>query len=161
MRFSPLASLSADEAMRLLELPSSKLFPVLLGRDFHQSSFESLPVEFAIPDEFFLFVGSLEPGRISPSFRLVYLEAEKSGKPLPPLIVVGVRWEGVSKEESGRIIGFTRAHWSILNLSRFTEGLCALVFPSEIRRIWASTTGSNEPRLPCYLLCRWPVCRKS
>lgn len=95
-----ISKFTADEAMRLLELPSSKLFPVLLGCDFHQSSFESLPVEFAIPDEFFLFVGSLEPGKNLALLRLVYLEAEKSGKPLPPLIVVGVRWEGVSKEES-------------------------------------------------------------
>ncbi|MCF7668903.1 MAG: glycosyltransferase family 4 protein [Verrucomicrobia bacterium] len=91
---------TADEAMRLLDIPASRLEVVYNGCPFHPEEgapAESPPVE-RVPDEFFLFVGSLEPGKNLKLLRQAYLEAESKGKELPALVIVGARWRGVAGE---------------------------------------------------------------
>ncbi len=87
---------TADEAMALLELPANKITVVHHGVTLAEQ--ESLPADLL--SEFFLFVGSLEPGKNLELLRQVWLAAEESGKRLPPLVIVGARWEGVAAEGS-------------------------------------------------------------
>lgn len=91
---------TADEAMALLNLPASKFVVVHSGCEFHPS--EPAPPEaesdFTLPNEYFLFVGSLEPGKNLALLKEVYALAESRGLLLPPLLIVGARWEGVGHE---------------------------------------------------------------
>ena len=91
---------TAEEAMTLLNLPASRLIVVHNGCDFHPSepvTPEAKP-DFTVPNEYFLFVGSLEPGKNLALLREVYALAESRKLLLPPLLIVGARWEGVAHE---------------------------------------------------------------
>jgi glycosyltransferase involved in cell wall biosynthesis len=90
---------TADETMELLKIPATKIDVVYNGADFQAD--ENTPEEkptFDVPGEFFLFVGSLEPGKNLALLRSVYRQAEESGRRLPPLMIVGARWQGVPGE---------------------------------------------------------------
>lgn len=91
---------TADEAIKLLHLPASQIDVVPLGTDWHSTTLfltERAP-DVPLPDHFFLFVGSLEPGKNLSLLREVWLHAESSDRPLPPLIIVGARRPGVTRE---------------------------------------------------------------
>jgi glycosyltransferase involved in cell wall biosynthesis len=88
---------TADDAMRLLDIPARKIEVVPLGCSFTPAEPEE-PVAFPLPERFFLFVSSLEPGKNLALLRETWLRAEAEGKPLPPLIVVGKRVERVETE---------------------------------------------------------------
>jgi glycosyltransferase involved in cell wall biosynthesis len=91
---------TAEEGMALLNLPASKFVVVHNGCGFHPS--EPVPREakpdFTLPNEYFLFVGSLEPGKNLALLKTVYALAEIRKLVLPPLLIVGARWEGVGHE---------------------------------------------------------------
>ncbi|HZR16022.1 MAG TPA: glycosyltransferase family 1 protein [Verrucomicrobiae bacterium] len=91
---------TAEEAMALLNLPASRFIVVHNGCEFHPS--EPVPLEakpdFTLPNEYFLFVGSLEPGKNLALLKEVYALAESKRLLLPPLLIVGARWEGVRHE---------------------------------------------------------------
>ena len=89
---------TADEAMQLLEIPASRLEVVHEGCDWVEASPAEAPYPGLIAEDYFLFVGSLEPGKNLRLLRYAYQRAEEAGVPLPPLVVVGVRWEGVGHE---------------------------------------------------------------
>jgi len=97
-----ISQFTADEAMKLLGLPASRFEIVHNGNDFHPEEprpAERAPdAEFAIPSEFFLFIGSLEPGKNLALLKRAYQQAESEGKLLPPLVIVGARWQGVPGE---------------------------------------------------------------
>jgi len=123
---------TADEAMELLELPAAQLEVVYCGGDFQaqdQALVEETP-DFQVPAEFFLFVGSLEPGKNLVLLKKTYRLAQAEGKLLPPLLIVGARWAGVGTE------GAPPAGWQYLG--RQSDGVLvhlyrralALVFPS-------------------------------
>jgi glycosyltransferase involved in cell wall biosynthesis len=90
---------TADEAIALLDWPSGKLVVVHVGCDFQndEAPREAPPPEEA-PPEFLLFVGSLEPGKNLDLLKQVYQLAQGRGTALPPLLIVGSRWEGVPGE---------------------------------------------------------------
>jgi len=93
---------TAGEAMALLNLPASKFIVIHNGCEFHPSEAvapESKP-DFPVPNEYFLFVGSLEPGKNLALLKEVYALAESGNRVLPPLLIVGARWEGVGHEGS-------------------------------------------------------------
>ncbi len=98
-----ISQFTADEAMKLIGLPASKIEVVHNGCDFHPDdephAKEAAP-ETSIPNEFFFFLGSLEPGKNLRLLREAYLNAESRGINLPPLVIVGARWEGVAAEGS-------------------------------------------------------------
>ncbi len=85
---------TADEAMKLLDLPAEKITVVPHGVTL--ASEERIPVD--LPPEFFLFVGSLEPGKNLKLLREVWADANLRRENLPPLVIVGARWEGVPHE---------------------------------------------------------------
>lgn len=91
---------TADEAMELAGFRAEQLVPVHLGCDFH--AHENPPPErqpgVRLPESFFLFVGSLEPGKNLALLRDVYAEAATAGVILPDLVVVGARWTGLASE---------------------------------------------------------------
>jgi glycosyltransferase involved in cell wall biosynthesis len=124
---------TADEAMTLLHLPAAKLAVIHHGCDFHRDEppvNETKPA-FPIPSEYFLFVGSLEPGKNLAFLKEVYGLAESRGVALPPLLVVGARWAGVEHE------GVPPKNWHYLGrqpdevLIHLYRHALALVFPTK------------------------------
>jgi len=124
---------TADEAMKLLGLPASKLHVIHHGIDkpgqSNISDLSRLGVE--LPPTFFLFVGSLEPGKNLALLRAVYGLAAAREQALPPLVVVGARWEGVPRE------GPAPSNWLFLGqqpdgvLFYLYRKALALIFPSK------------------------------
>ena len=144
---------TADEAMELLGLPARQLVVIHNGCDFHPTE-SPKPEEkpsFAIPGEFFLFVGSLEPGKNLALIRQAYELAAAHGEILPPLLVVGVRWAGVEGE------GKPPAGWAYLG--RQSDGVLhylyrralALVFPSRYEGFGLPV--AEAMTLGCPVLC--------
>ncbi len=91
---------TGDEAIKLLQLPAAKIDVVPLGTDWQPDTLsitERAPTS-PLPTEFFLFVGSLEPGKNLALLRKVWLHAESTGRRLPPLVIVGARRPGVAQE---------------------------------------------------------------
>ncbi len=91
---------TADEAMALLGIPAAKLEVVHLGCDFvdkGMSAEELVPLE-SLPERFFLFVGSLEPGKNLDLLKRTYSLARERGEDLAPLVILGARWQGVPGE---------------------------------------------------------------
>jgi glycosyltransferase involved in cell wall biosynthesis len=123
---------TADEAMDLLGLPASQLEVVYCGGDFQdpESAMVEKKPDFDVPPEFFLFVGSLEPGKNLALLKETYRLAEAEQKPLPPLLIVGARWAGVGNE------GAPPAGWHYLGrqsddvLVHLYRRALALAFPS-------------------------------
>jgi alpha-1,3-rhamnosyl/mannosyltransferase len=93
---------TAEEAMALLNLPASTFIVVHNGCEFHPSEPEAPEAKpgVTLPNEYFLFVGSLEPGKNLALLKAVYALAEGRDQLLPPLLIVGARWEGVGHEGS-------------------------------------------------------------
>ena len=122
---------TADEAMALLGLSAANITVVHEGGwlpDAVGVASENESVE--MPAEFFLFVGSLEPGKNLALLRQVYAEAATTGSPLPPLLIAGARWPGVAHEgpppREWRFLG----HVSDAQLRSLYRKARALVFPS-------------------------------
>ncbi|HEY1628892.1 MAG TPA: glycosyltransferase family 1 protein [Tepidisphaeraceae bacterium] len=95
-----ISQFTADEAMNYLGLPASQIDVVHNGCDWHPDAirFQERKADFEVPGEFFLFVGSLEPGKNLKLLKETYAMALANGRPLPPLMIVGARWEGVGNE---------------------------------------------------------------
>ncbi|HNR95208.1 MAG TPA: glycosyltransferase family 1 protein [Kiritimatiellia bacterium] len=101
---------TADEGIRWLGLDPKKIDVVHLGSDFGEAGTcrnEKQP-SFRLPSIFFLFIGSLEPGKNLALLRETYLLAEQHGIDLPPLVVIGVRPEGLSYE------GAAPSNWQLV-----------------------------------------------
>ena len=123
----------ADEGIQLLGISPAKIDVVYNGCEFHPSEFpppEQKP-DFPLPAEFFLFVGSIEPGKNLSLLRAVYQLAEERSHRLPPLLIVGARWKGVIDE------GTPPSDWHYLGrqpdavLVYLYRRASALVFPSK------------------------------
>jgi glycosyltransferase involved in cell wall biosynthesis len=124
---------SAQEAVSLLGLSRSRISVVYYGCEFQslQAPPVEQPPEGPLPPEFFLFVGSLEPGKNLALVKAAYELAEQQGETLPPLFIVGARWEGVANE------GPPPAQWHYLGrqpdavLVYLYRRALALLFPSK------------------------------
>lgn len=137
---------TADEAIRLLGLPASRLEVVHHGGLL--AGITQAPLPPAWPKEYFLFVGSLEPGKNLALLRDIYLTAEEA---LPPLLIVGTRWEGVTHE------GTPPADWHFLGpvedgiLHSLYIGARALLFPSKYEGFGLPLLEAMQ--LGCPVLC--------
>lgn len=124
---------TADEATSLLGLSPSRMEVIPLGHDF-DPLVEGTPPEWSrdlLRNGFFLFVGSLEPGKNLALLREVYAQASSHGRSFPPLAIVGTRWSGVPTE------GAPDRQWHYLGnqpdsvLAWLYRNALALVFPSK------------------------------
>ncbi len=88
---------TADDAMKFLGVPASRLHVVHLGSRFGEHSPETRP-ELPLPAEYFLFVSAIEPGKNLRLLNDTYRLAASRGIFLPPLLIVGERVEGVAHE---------------------------------------------------------------
>ncbi len=89
---------TADEGIKLIDLDPSRIEVVPQASDWCDGNLpptQRPPLE--LPEDFFLFVGTLEPGKNLQLLREVYSLASARGLKLPSLIVVGVRREGVGE----------------------------------------------------------------
>ncbi len=122
---------TADEAMALLGVDSARIEVVHNGCDFVDDTPADRVPNFPVPTEFFLFVGSLEPGKNLRLLREAYELAAGKGDRLPPLMIVGARWEGVPGE------GAPPVDWHYLGrqpdeiLVHLYRRALALLFPSK------------------------------
>lgn len=119
---------TADEAMQLLSLPAKQLEVVHHGIEFETGTDET-PFPGA-PDSFFLFVGSLEPGKNLKLLHRCYALAESRGIALPPLLIVGSRWEGVATEDPPPADWHYLGHQPDAVLATLYRRAIALLFPS-------------------------------
>jgi alpha-1,3-rhamnosyl/mannosyltransferase len=124
---------TADEARLLLGLPSSKIEVVYNGGDFqpHDLAITQQAPDFPVPAEFFLFVGSLEPGKNLSLLRDTYRLAANEGKVLPPLLIIGVRWAGVGTEGEAPVGWHYLGRQSDAVLVYLYRRALALAFPSK------------------------------
>jgi glycosyltransferase involved in cell wall biosynthesis len=128
-----ISQFTAQEASALLGLSPDKIRVVYSGCDYLEPGFSPGPASAtpAIPDEFFLFVGSLEPGKNLSLLRAAYDLAAQAQHRLPPLVIVGARWQGVGHE------GPVEHDWRYLGhqpdavLVELYRRSLALVFPSK------------------------------
>jgi glycosyltransferase involved in cell wall biosynthesis len=124
---------TADEAIAVLGVPARKIDVVYNGCDLVRSGEtpRETPPPVPVPKEFYLFVGSLEPGKNLMLLRNVYEAAASRGVTLPPLVIIGARWEGVAHE------GKPPKDWHYLGrqpdevLIHLYRQAIALVFPSK------------------------------
>jgi alpha-1,3-rhamnosyl/mannosyltransferase len=119
---------TAEDAHKLLGLSYDKMIVIYNGFDRLESQRKP---DFEIPSEYFLFVGSLEPGKNLQLLKEVYSLAKSSGINLPPLLITGARWQGVKNE------GAPPADWFYLGfqpdevLGYLYAKAIALIFPSK------------------------------
>jgi len=124
---------TADEAMQLLGLPAARIEVIYNGCDFHpdEAALAEQPPDVTLPGDYFLFVGSLEPGKNLALLKAAYEVAATQSHALPPLVIVGVRWAGVATE------GRPPTNWIYLGrqpdevLIYLYRRALALVFPSK------------------------------
>jgi glycosyltransferase involved in cell wall biosynthesis len=122
---------TADEAMKLLGLSHQKLVVIHNGMEAFNSDGQSAASgAAALPANFLLFVGSLEPGKNLRLLREMYILAEKHGKSLPPLVIIGARWLGVAGEGTPPNNWTYFGHQSDSFLKQAYERANALLFPS-------------------------------
>ncbi|MBU6411062.1 MAG: glycosyltransferase family 4 protein, partial [Verrucomicrobia bacterium] len=127
-----ISQFTANEAMALLDLPAAKITVIHNGCDFQSGEppREAEPA-FEIPSGFFLFAGSMEPGKNLSLLKEVYALADARNLVLPPLLIVGTRWVGVGHE------GAPPSNWHYLGrqpdeaLVYLYRRALALVFPSK------------------------------
>ncbi|MBW7894143.1 MAG: glycosyltransferase family 4 protein [Opitutaceae bacterium] len=115
---------TADEAMALLGLSAQKIEVV------HEAAWPAqagTPVATQLPPEYFLFVGSLEPGKNLALLRRIYAGAPGG---LPPLVVAGARWSGVTHEGPPPPDWHFLGHADDGQLATLYRGAKALLFPS-------------------------------
>lgn len=124
---------TAREAVSLLGLSPNRIRVVYSGCGLLDASPSPVtdPIELDVPDEFFLFVGSLEPGKNLALLRAAYDLAVQAQHRLAPLLIVGARWPGVATE------GTVNHDWHYLGyqpdavLTALYRRALALVFPSK------------------------------
>jgi glycosyltransferase involved in cell wall biosynthesis len=123
-----ISKFTADEAHKVLGIPYQKMEVIYHGVE-ELLHVPLLPIN-EVPKTFFLFVGSLEPGKNLGLLKDVYLLAEQQGINLPLLLIVGARWQGVQTE------GETPKAWRFMGrlsdgeLKYLYQKAYALLFPS-------------------------------
>ncbi|MCC6233436.1 MAG: glycosyltransferase family 4 protein [Verrucomicrobiales bacterium] len=126
-----ISEFTARELIELAGFPPEQLRVVHNGCTFATTTPPASRPRLALPDTFFLFVGSLEPGKNLSLLRSTYELAQSRRIELPPLVIVGARFEGLAAE------GTPPPHWHYLGhlpdpaLVWLYQHALALAFPSK------------------------------
>jgi glycosyltransferase involved in cell wall biosynthesis len=127
-----ISEFTANRLMHHLKINSSKIEIIYNGGAIDVGSIPgSIPNFRPLPPEYFLFVGSIEPGKNLSLLKSVYEKCRRDKIYLPPLIVAGARWQGVSHE------GEPPKEWIFLGrvcdaeLYKLYQSALALLFPSK------------------------------
>lgn len=123
---------TADEAVSLLGISPKKLSVVYMGNSLAPIEKLVTPKQpsFSLPKEFFLFVGSLEPGKQLSLIGEVYSLAKAKGQTLPPLVIIGERWAGVPRETGVQSNWIYAGYQNDDVLMHCYQKARALIFPS-------------------------------
>lgn len=146
-----ISQFTADEAIALLNLTAHQLIVIHNGCDFVSTVPEEAQPATAVPDEFFLFVGTLEPGKNLSLLRNVWAAAQRRGESLPPLMVVGARWHGIPNEGSPPQNWTYLGHLSDAELVYLYRRARALLFPSTYEGFGLPTVEAMA--LGCPVIC--------
>jgi glycosyltransferase involved in cell wall biosynthesis len=127
------SSFTAKEAHEMLGLPEAKMTVVHHANFFTPGAARPSEIPADIPwrEPFFLFVGSLEPGKNLRLLQNTYAQAKDRRQKLHPLVVVGARREGVEAEGPAPDNWYYTGHLSDGALQALYENAHALVFPSK------------------------------
>ena len=130
-----ISQFTADEAMSLLGIPADRLAVTYCGHSLsavEPATKEQLQAAAGrpVPSEFFLFVGSLEPGKNLDLLRRTYGLARTKQVHLPPLVIVGARREGVAAEAPAPEDWIYLGRQSDAVLVALYRSARALLFPS-------------------------------
>jgi glycosyltransferase involved in cell wall biosynthesis len=124
---------TAQEARELLGLPASRMTVVHHANQFTPGESRASEIPAGIPWQkpYFLFVGSLEPGKNLRLLQKAYaIAGDRWQQPLP-MVVVGARREGVEAEGPAPERWHYTGHISDAALQALYEHAHALVFPSK------------------------------
>jgi glycosyltransferase involved in cell wall biosynthesis len=130
-RIIAISRFTADEIIALAGFDPKKIEVVHNGCDFGADAVEAAPEASGLPERFFLFVGSLEPGKNLSLLKQTYELAASQGVRLPDLVVVGARWEGVPGEGAPPPGWHYLGHLPDAELVWLYRRAVSLVFPSK------------------------------
>jgi glycosyltransferase involved in cell wall biosynthesis len=125
-----ISQFTADELVNLAGFSAEQLRVVHNGCTLDPASPETPLNDPALPADFFLFVGSLEPGKNLALLRIMYDLASQQGVELPHLAIVGARFEGLAKEGPPPVTWHYLGHRSDAELVWLYRRAKALLFPS-------------------------------
>lgn len=125
-----ISQFTANELVELAGFARDRLRVVHNGCTLGLDSPESRLNDPALPADFFLFVGSLEPGKNLSLLRSMYDLAARDGVDLPHLAIVGARFEGLAKEGPPPVTWHYLGHRSDAELVWLYRRAKALLFPS-------------------------------
>lgn len=142
---------TADEMIRLAGFDHRQLEVVHNGCDFDDSSPETKPGLPELPEEYFLFVGSLEPGKNLGLLRAMYEQARAQGQNLPDLVIVGARFHGLAGEGSPPAGWHYLGHLPDSALVWLYRRAIALLFPTKYEGF--GLPAAEAMRLGCPVIC--------
>ena len=142
---------TADEMIRLAGFEARQLEVVHNGSDFDESTPEQLPGIPDLPSEFFLFVGSLEPGKNLGLLRTMYELARGRGVTLPDLVIVGARFHGLEGEGAPPPGWHYFGHLPDPSLVWLYRRAIALLFPTKYEGF--GLPAAEAMRLGCPVIC--------
>jgi glycosyltransferase involved in cell wall biosynthesis len=128
-----ISQFTARQAIEILGVSPRRISVVYYGCPFPPEA--GVPPEqkpgFAVPEDFFLFVSSLEPGKNARLIREAYQLADARQQPLPPLVLCGSRWQGVPHEGPPPANWLFAGHQTDPTLVYLYRRARALLFPSK------------------------------
>ncbi len=130
-RIIAISRFTADEICALAGFDARRIEVVHNGCDFGEDAPEAAPRTDGLPERFFLFVGSLEPGKNLALLKDTYELAGRRGFRLPDLVIVGARWNGVPGEGAPPPGWHYLGHRPDQELVWLYRRALALVFPSK------------------------------
>lgn len=124
---------TADEAIDLLHLPIQKLEVIYNGCDLLaiRPCDEATIRALNLPADYFLFVGSLEPGKNLSLLNDAYELAASRNISLPALVIVGARWMGVETEKTPSKGWFYLGRQPDEVLVRLYQNALGLLYPTK------------------------------
>lgn len=127
-----ISEFTANLAMEMLELDARQIRVIPNGCNFVDPAPPQAlcPEDSVVEGDYFLFVGSLEPGKNLQLLIDTWNLARQKGIELPPLAVVGARWEGVPAEANAPKEWHYLGHVPDTELVYLYQHARGLLFPS-------------------------------